>query len=278
MGSNNTGCVVDMAFKKIYDSKNLFLLASLVFMISSRFLSVDLGSDLVSRSTIQSKANTSNFSEFARTQRIMGIGSICNSLMDLAAADSIGKNIVFKMELTIKRDEKKYEFFRSSTNGKSVSQMWLELNEDREVSLVFGDNHAPAHFQSFTVAFPNLNIHPEINSISNTDKIEFVMHFVRLRGDFSNEVGVYTIIYSNVLPVSESENFVIVNDELISNLDCGPNGVLGIGQAGAVVHLEVSESPYHGKFNSVQMLFALKFLALILFFIWLLSVFRPIGD
>ena len=66
----------------------------------------------------------------------------------------------------------------------------------------------------------------------------------------------------------------MLDDGLVGSFDCGPEGLLGVAQSRGGAALSFTDSPYVGRDNSVQRLFALRFIGLLIFIIWLILVFR----
>ena len=244
-------------------------------MLSARFTSVDRGLNLVRMGTIHEQASEAISRQgFTGLQKQVEITKLCDNLKNLSTDTTKNKSLQIKLVVRLDRDETDYEIFTSSTKVGSSSRMTIVINEKREVNMYFGNPNGPLYLQGFSIVFPNFNFSTGQDQNQDQDVLEFEINFVPLKGDFNDKIGVLTSLQVPVVRESEKTTFFMLDDGLVGSFDCGPEGLLGVAQSRGGAALSFTDSPYVGRDNSVQRLFALRFIGLLIFIIWLILVFR----
>jgi hypothetical protein len=209
---------------------------------------------------------------FTGLQKQVVITKLCDNLKNLSTDTTKNRSLQIKFVVRLDRDETDYEIFTSSTKVGSSSRLTIVLNEKREVNMYFGNPNGPLYLQGQSIVFPNFNFSTEQDQYQ--DVLEFEINFVPLKGDFNDKIGVLTSLQVPLVRESEKTTFFMLDDGLVGSFDCGPEGLLGVAQSRGSAALSFTDSPYIGRDNSVQRLFALRFIALLLFIFWLILVFR----
>jgi hypothetical protein len=251
-------------------------IASLVLINISKNSAVDLDSSLVRQITYDKDTiapwKVSGTSDSAPVS--LDIESMCEKLVLISSENPPSAGIRLNFRIELERDLEDYEIFTTSPNSRSNTRMSLVLNEERDVVLYFGDYNGPLYLQGLEVAAPNFDVFSNSLNYVQTDVIDFEINLVRLRGDFQNEIGVLTLLRTPSRPDEEAKTFFRINVERLKETDCGSIGVLGLGKSNSKIMLEITSSNYVGKENSVQRLFAIKFVGLFLAMLWLYLTFR----